>query len=314
PILATIGGMAGPALLYLAGVHAFGPEQLSRGWAVPVATDIAFSYMIARAIFGSGHPAIPFLLLLAIADDAGGLLILAIFYPKNEPQLAWLLLSVGAVILGLLFRRLRLHSFWWYLLIPGILSWYSFYQAHLHPALGLVPIIPTLPHARSDLGIFARQELGRNDTLNEFERWWKNPVELILGLFGLVNAGVAIGSHGNGTWLVMAGLLIGKPLGITLLTLLGTRLLGLQMSSGMSMRDVVVVGIVAGFGFTVALFVSAVAFDSPAHAEYLSQVKLGALGSCLSAVLAFAAAKVLRIRKQTVSMPPPVPTAMSTST
>lgn len=112
-----------------------------------------------------------------------------------------------------------------------------------------------------------------------------------------MNAGVALGSYGNGTWFVLVGLLLGKPLGISLLTLCGTRFLGLQMSTGMSFRDVVVVGVIAGFGFTVALFVSAVAFRDPSQLELLSSVKLGALGSCFSGVLAFIVARILRVRK-----------------
>ena len=85
PLMATLGGIVGPALIYFGGAYFSGPEvfeQLGRGWAVPCATDIAFSYLVARIIFGAGHPAIAFLLLLAIADDAAGLLILAVFYPS----------------------------------------------------------------------------------------------------------------------------------------------------------------------------------------------------------------------------------------
>jgi NhaA family Na+:H+ antiporter len=297
PLLATLGGMAGPAVLYLLGVSIFGPKELEPGWAIPMATDIAFSYMVARFIFGPGHPAIPFLLLLAIADDAGGLLVLAVFYPTETPEPAWLLLSVGAVLLGFAFRKLRLHSFWWYILIPGVLSWISFQEAHLHPALGLVPIIPTMPHEHSDLGVYARQERGRHDTLNEFATWWKNPVQLILGLFGLVNAGVELTSFGNGTFIVLVGLLIGKPLGITAFTWFGLRFFGLQVPAGMSMRHVVVLGAVAGFGFTVALFVSDVAFRGPENAVNLDAAKLGALGSVLSFFVATIAAKVLGVKR-----------------
>ncbi len=211
--------MARP-LLYVLGTVIMGQSGwfgqsgvLGRGWAVPCATDIAFSYLVARLIFGNGHPAIAFLLLLAIADDAAGLVILAIAYPQTPIEPAWFLLTLAAIVAGFSFRKLRLQSFWWYLLIPGVLSWISFYNAGIHAALGLVPIIPCLPHAHTDLGIFAREELNRNDTLNEFEHSWKRPVEIILGLFGLSNAGVAFGNVGLGTALVLIGLLIGKPVG-----------------------------------------------------------------------------------------------------
>ena len=309
PLMATLGGMVGPAGLYLLGCYWLGPralDELGNGWAVPMATDIAFSYLIARLIFGPGHVAIPFLLLLAIADDAGGLLILAVFYPQGEMAPIWLLATVGAIIMGLLMRRMKLQSFWWYLLLPGTLSWFSFYESGLHPALGLVPIIPTLPHAHTDLGLFAREELGRDDTLNEFEHWWKNPVEIILGLFGLANAGVVFTSVGDGTWLVLAGLLIGKPLGVALFTILGQKVLRLELPVGMSFRDLLVVGMVAGIGFTVALFVATAAF--PGDSPHLDSVKMGALGSFAAAFLAIAGARAMGIRPGSGTAEPPAST------
>ncbi len=295
PLIATLGGMAGPAGLYLLGCSYTGTmSELGNGWAVPMATDIAFSYLVARLIFGPGHVAIPFLLLLAIADDAGGLLILAIFYPQKELVPLWLLATVGAIILGLLMRRLKLQSFWWYLLLPGVLSWVSFFKSGIHPALGLVPIIPTLPHAQTDLGLFAREELGRHDTLNEFEHWWKNPVEIFLGLFGLANAGVVLSSVGTGTWLVLGGLLIGKPVGITLFTWLGLKTLKLELPTGMSLRHLLTVGMIAGIGFTVALFVATAAgFKDPGT---LDAVKMGALGSFAAAFISIIGARAMGIR------------------
>jgi NhaA family Na+:H+ antiporter len=306
PLIATVGGMAGPAILFLIGVFALGATELTRGWAVPTATDIAFSYLVARLIFGAGHPAIPFLLLLAIADDAGGLIILAVAYPNPDVELApiWLLATVGAIVLGFGMRKLKLQSFWWYLLGPGVLSWYSFHAAGLHPALGLVPIIPTLPHAHTDLGLYARDELKRNDTLNEFEHWWKNPVEIFLGCFGLVNAGVEFSSMAAGTWLVLAGLVIGKPLGITLFAWLGEKVFKLELPAGMNYRQVVVLGCIAGIGFTVALFVSTAAFPK---GETLDAVKMGALFSFGATFVSFGAAKLLGVGKLPPN-PPATPT------
>ena len=295
PLLATFGGIVGPALFYLAGAYATGTQaELGQGWAVPCATDIAFSYLVARLIFGPGHPAIAFLLLLAIADDAAGLMILAIFYPSAPIEPIWLLLTAAAMGLAWLLRKLKVHSHWFYILGPGVLSWFSFYLAHIHPALGLVPIIPLLPSAVSDLGIFAREELQRDDTLNEFEHFWKTPVECILGLFGLANAGVVLSSVGTGTWLVLAGLLLGKPVGITAMTLLAEKGFRLQKPAGMDYRHVVTLGMVAGIGFTVALFVSVAAFKIPGATQ--DSVKMGALLSFGAAPLAILIAKLLSVR------------------
>ncbi len=293
PLLATVGGVAGPALIYLAGVALSGQTELTNGWAVPCATDIAFSYLVARMIFGQGHPAIAFLLLLAIADDAAGLVILAVFYPAKPLVLGWLGLALAGIVTGKVFQKLKLQSFWWYLLIPGVASWFAFFKAGIHPALGLLPIIPIMPHAKSDLGIFAHEELKRDDTLNAFEHWWKDKVELILGLFGLVNAGVAFSAVGTGTWLVLGALVVGKPVGILLMTWIACRIFGLKMPEGMNYSHVVTLGMIAAIGFTVALFVSTAAFP-PGSA--LDSVKMGALGSFGAAGLSFLVAKLVGIK------------------
>ena len=300
PLLATLGGIIGPAGLYILGVMLFntpnaaGVRELAPGWAIPCATDIAFSYLVARLIFGSGHPAIAFLLLLAIADDAAGLMILAIAYPSKPLELQWLLLTGVAVAIAYGLHKMRVQSFWAYLLVPGVLSWISFDLTGIHAALGLVPIIPLLPHAHTDLGIFAREELNRHDTLNEFEHWWKNPVELVLGLFGLANAGVVFSSIGLGTWLVVVGLLIGKPLGITLLTWMAEKFFKLEIPKGMNYRHIVTLGTIASIGFTVALFVSTAAFRTPGPIQ--DSVKMGALLSFFGAAASLIVAKTLRVR------------------
>jgi len=303
PLLATLGGILGPVVVYCTGVwlcagnSILTPDQAAgmyNGWAIPCATDIAFSYLVARIVFGAGHPAIAFLLLLAIADDAVGLIILAVFYPQGDLAPTWLLLTVAAIIVGFFFQKtLKLHSFWWYLLIPGTMSWFSFYNCGIHAALGLVPIIPCLPHGHTDLGIFAKQELKRHDTLNEFEHWWKNPVELFLGFFGLCNAGVAFSSMGPATWFVLAGLLIGKPVGITLMTLISDKLFGLEIPKGMGYAHVVTLGCMAGIGFTVALFVSTAAF---AGSEFLDSAKMGALFSFGAAFISVIVGRALGIK------------------
>lgn len=299
PLLATLGGVAGPALLYLLGTYLLGESMLNRGWAIPCATDIAFSYMVARFLFGARHPAIPFLLLLAIADDAIGLLILALFYSSGKSHLGLFFLMVGAAIaVNLLLKRLGVRSFWAYLVLAGPLSWWGFYQGGIHPALALVPLIPTMPHEAHDKGLFAEQELSEGtqpqDTLNRFAHWWKQPVELILAGFGFVNAGVPLSNIGIPTGLVAGSLIVGKPIGITLMTLLAIKGLRLKLPEGMTLSEVPVLGFVAGIGFTVALFVSTVAFPP---GTVLDAAKMGALLSFASAIFAWIAARIARVRQ-----------------
>lgn len=322
PVLSAVGGMAGPVVVYLLLAAVLGSETydaLAHGWAVPTATDIAFSYIVARIIFGAGHPAVRFLLLLAIVDDALGLLIIAVFYPKGDVAPEWLLLSLGAALAAyLLFNWLprfldrgnevqpnatwmrRRLSFWPYLL-AGAASWYGFQQAGLHPALGLLPIIPTMPHADRGFGIFAEAEQHLTDILNQFEHALKTPVEWILFLFGLLNAGVELNSVGTPTWLILVGLLVGKPVGIFLSGWLGSRVLGLGLSRGMDLRDVAVVGFVAAIGFTVALFVAGVAFSPEATLgghPIQEAAKLGALFSVAAAPIAWVVARMTGVRRQ----------------
>lgn len=291
PLLAAIGGMAGPALVYLTLVLVVGVPELGRGWAIPTATDIAFSYLTAQFVLGIRHPAIPFLLLLAIADDAFGLIILAVFYPSGTirpGELAILLtLAVGAC---LLLRRRQVTNFWPYLVIGGGLSWLALFRGGLHPALALVPVVPFLPHAVRNPELFAGTRDG-SDTLNAMEHWWKTPVQWVLLAFGLVNAGVPLTSVGAGTWIVVGAILVGKPLGIGGMAMVSS-LLGLSLPQGIGWREVVVVGLAAAIGFTVALFFATAAFPP---GPLLDQTKTGALLSVLAAVIAIAAAMVLRV-------------------
>jgi len=286
---------------------------VANGWAIPTATDIAFSYLVGRLVFGAGHPAVRFLLLLAIADDAAGLIILAVFYPSGELAPEWLLLSVAAaagvyLLFNWLPRRLDAGdqnrprstfvreklSFWPYL-IAGCASWYGFMVSGLHPALGLLPIVVTIPHADRAFGIFSEAEQYLTDLLNKIEHALKHPVEIILFFFGLLNAGVEFSSIGDATWLVLAGLIIGKPLGILAFGWFAAKPLGLGIPAGMRIIDLVVIGCVAAIGFTVSLFIASVAFDA---GPVQDAAKMGALFSFFAAVVSFAAGKIFRVQKQ----------------
>ena len=320
PLMSAAGGMLGPVAVYLGLAALLGSttfDALAQGWAVPTATDIAFSYLVARVIWGAGHPAVNFLMLLAIADDAAGLVIIAVFYPKGAILPEWLLLSVGAALaVYLLANRLprwldgddpaRPRATWvrarlsvWPYLAAGCASWYGFQQAGIHPALGLLPIIPAIPHADRDFGLFADDD--RPDLLNHAEHLLKAPVEGVLFLFGLLNAGVVLTAAGAPTWLVLAGLLIGKPAGILAAGWLGARGLRLGLPEGMGMRDVLVVGFVASIGFTVALFVASVAFAPDltlAGLPVQDAAKLGALLSILGGPIAWAVARAAGVGRR----------------
>ena len=293
PVAAAVGGMAAPALIYVVLASTLGPAELIRGWAIPCATDIAFSAMAARVVFPAAHPAIPFLLLLAIADDAMGLIVLAVFYPSGSLSFATLIiLMTAAVLLALWLRRRHTLSFWPYLIGPGALSWAALHWGGFHPALALVPIVPFMPHSARDLGLFDPREAGHIDTLNRFEHWWALPVQFVLLLFGLATAGVPFEQIGPGTYFVLAGLLFGKPIGILLFSGLA-RLAGASLPQGLRLADLVVVGITAAIGFTVSLFFATAAF--PAGAA-LAETKMGALLSFGAAPLALVASRLLRAR------------------
>ncbi len=316
PLVATLGGMVGPITVYLGLAALLGSDTydaVARGWAIPTATDIAFSYLVGRLVFGAGHPAVRFLLLLAIADDAGGLIILAIFYPSGALAPEWLFLSLFAaiavfVLANWLPRRmdrgnqLRPWSTWtreklsfWPYLLAAAASWYGFQESGLHPALGLLPIVPTIPHADRAFGIFSEAEQYLTDLLNQIEHALKHPVEIVLFFFGLLNAGVEFSSISSPTWLVLAGLIIGKPVGILLFGWFAAGPMGLGLPKGMRTIDLFVIGCVAAIGFTVALFVASVAFD-PGPVQ--DAAKMGALLSFGAAALAIIAGKVTGVVKE----------------
>ncbi len=314
-MIATLGGMVGPIAIYLGMALFIWPDSysnVSNGWAIPTATDIAFSYLVGRLVFGAGHPAVRFLLLLAIADDAAGLIILAIFYPSGELAPEWLLLSLAAAVAVFVFfnwlpRRLdvgnqaRPKSTWireklgfWPYAVAACFSWYGFQESGIHPALGLLPIVPTIPHADRAFGIFSEAEQYLTDLLNHIEHALKHPVEIVLFFFGLLNAGVEFSAISEATWLVLGGLLIGKPIGIALFGILGAHVLKLGLPAGMRTIDLVVIGFVAAIGFTVSLFVASVAFD-PGPVQ--DAAKMGALLSFFAAVVSIVAGKMLRVQK-----------------
>jgi Na+:H+ antiporter, NhaA family len=296
PLLATFGGVLGPVAVYFLLNALLGAPALTNGWGIPTATDIALAWLAARLVFGDGHPVISFLLLLAIADDAIGLAIIAIFYPDPavpaEPL--WLLLTVAGMGAAWILRSMKAKSYWPYLLLGGVPSWFGLHEAHLHPALALVFIVPFFPHAlRESKHVFEEDPHDRS-TLARFEHEWKIIVDFGLFMFGLANAGVAFTGVGTATWLVFLSLLAGKTLGIFSFGFLGKKL-GFPLPDGMGKRDLLVAGVIAGVGFTVALFVAGEAFTDPV---IQGAAKMGAMLSIAAFPAAFFLARLLGIRKR----------------
>lgn len=295
PLLATVGGIIGPVVVYLAFNAIIGDPSLRRGWGIPTATDIALAWLVASLVFGKRHPAISFLLLLAIADDAIGLAIIAIFYPDPNVPAApqWLVLVLSGMGAAALLRRYHIQSYWPYIILGGGLSWAGLFMAHLHPALALVFIVPFLPHPPRETKHIFDEDPQDLSPLACFEHEWKVMVDLGLFMFGLANAGVQLASIGEATWLVLAALAVGKTGGIFVMGWLGQRL-GYPLPSRVGMKELVLVGLIAGIGLTVALFVAGEAFtDSITQGA----AKMGALLSVGCAIVAIIAGRLMNVRR-----------------
>lgn len=297
PLLGTLGGVIGPIAAYLGLNALLGAPELHNGWGIPTATDIALAWLAARMVFGPSHPAVSYLLLLAVADDAIGLAIIAIFYPDPTMPVApiWLLLTLLGMAAAYLFRRLNWRSYWPYVLVGGSLSWTGLHHAHLHPALALVFIIPFLPHAKKEHMHLFEQDPSDHTTLSRFEHEWKLFVDFGLFMFSLANAGVQFSSVGTVTWLVLAALIVGKMVGIFSFGWLATKL-GFALPNGMKRRDLLTAGVIAGTGFTVALFVAGEAFTDPV---IQGAAKMGAMFSLGGALLGLLLGKMMGVVKKT---------------
>jgi Na+:H+ antiporter, NhaA family len=297
PLLGTLGGVLGPVGVYFAYVFISGNDDIARGWGIPTATDIALAWLVARVVFGAGHPAVSFLLLLAVADDAIGLGIIAIFYPDPAHPVEAIFLVVVAFAMAMAYglRRAGVKSFWAYVLVPGVVSWIGLFLSHLHPALALVAIAPFMPSGDHDAGLYVERHedsAAGLDTLNQFEHFFKIPVDLGLFFFGLANAGVQLGSVGDATWAVLLALVVGKTVGITVMSVLGDKL-GFSLPDGMGVNALLVAGMIAALGLTVALFVAGVAFED---GTLQGAAKMGALFSAAAAPVAILLGRVLGVR------------------
>jgi len=289
PAIAAVGGCGAAIASYLLFLRWAQEPMLLGTWAVACAVDIPGSYIIARWVFGR-HPAVAFLLLLAISSDVLGLILLV---PAQQgalhPAIGLGLMTLALGLAGAL-RWGGIKSFWLYLLGPGVLSWWALFLGGVHPALALVPIIPFFPHARHDAGLFVDPPPQAHDTVTRFERWWQLPVQGVLLLFGLVNAGVPIHGLETGMWAItIAGL--GRPIGIVAATGAGIAA-GLHLPQRVGWRELVVVGCASSIGLVFALFFSSAVMSV---GPLLLQMKTGALLTIMGGGLAFALARLLHV-------------------
>ncbi|WP_457629616.1 Na+/H+ antiporter NhaA [Oceanithermus sp.] len=298
-VAAALGGMVTPALIYTA--FNYGGEGAA-GWGVPMATDIAFALGVL-SLLGKRVPLSlkVFLTALAIVDDLGAVLVIALFYTS---QLNVTALLVAALVFGfaLLLGALRVRSLTVYMLV-GLVLWYYVLLSGVHATIAgvllafAIPIgraRPLPPHAD---GVAEDPELheAQLELLEDAAREAQSPLHrlehllhpyvayFIMPVFAFFNAGVAlegaqVGSIALG---IFFGLLLGKPLGILLFSYLAVRLGIARLPSGVGWSAIAGVGLVAGVGFTMALFIAGLAFD----AALLDEAKLGVLSASVTAAV-----------------------------
>jgi len=291
PLVGAVGGIGGSAIAYVAYLR-MGDESsvLMRGWPIPCAADLAFGYVIARCICRR-HPAVPFFLLLAIASDLLGLVIVELRYQTAGRQPFGALLIAAAAASAFILRRCRVTTAWSYIVIGGGLSWWGFFLSGLPPALALVPIMPFLAHAERDRWFLTHVPADASDSLSRFVRALRYPAQVVLLCFALVNAGAAIKGFGTGTWAIAFAALAGKPAGVLVAIALAVAL-GLHLPDGVGWRELTVVAFTTSIGFTFALFFATEAIPI---GPILVEAKLGALLTAGGSISTAAAAVVLRV-------------------
>lgn len=273
PLTAAIAGLVLPALLYLAVTAGSGAIG---GWGIPVATDIAFALGVVT-LFGRRLPAglKVLLLTIAIADDIGAILIIAIAYSEGLSPV-WLAVAVGGLLVIPILRMLRLASPWWYVPV-AVVVWVATLQSGIHATIAGVALGLITP---------ARPFEGR-PVLEELEHRL-HPVSsyVVLPLFALVNAGVSLSAEAlraaatsRIVWGILAGLIVGKIVGIGGAVGAMVRSGRGQLPLGVDLRHARALAPVAGIGFTVSLFISDLTFTG----DQLDQAKIGVLAASLIA-------------------------------
>lgn len=282
PFIAAIGGMAVPALIYLA----IAGRVDAGGWGVPVATDIALAVGLL-AIIGSKVPESlrSFLLALAVIDDIGAILIIAFVYSTGVAY-SWLLASGLLIIWILIMKQVGIRSTFIYFL-AGACLWFALYKTGVHPTLAgviLGLLTPNIP---------------RNESISVIE-WLESKLHpissfLVVPLFAFANTGVQITSEtidkalsSPVAWGIFFGLVAGKPIGILASTLAASKLKMAQLPAGAGKAFIGATGSAAGIGFTVAIFIAQLAFDERQTEEIaILAVIVASLVSALISIVAF---------------------------
>ena len=304
PVVAALGGVLGATAVYLLYLQSHYEFMLLDGWPVAAALDVAFAYFIAKAIFPRHEGPIAFLLLIAVVSDAFGVVSIAMWFPADDGYPAALGLMAVAVLVAAWLRSARIDRIWPYLITSGALSWLACYWSGVSPALALVPIVPFLPHRPRGLDLFVQAP---PTAPRRFEHVFRYPVQVVLLFYGLVNGGVVLAGETPGAWAVLTAALIGRPIGILASVALAMAA-GLRLPAHLRWRELIVVSLAASAGFTFALFfATAVMPPGP----LLGELKLGALSTAAGAVVALAAARILRVGRFTATQVAGPPSMLS---
>jgi NhaA family Na+:H+ antiporter len=299
PLFAAIGGMSLPAIIYLAIAGGVEPN----GWAVPVATDIALAVGLLALVGSSAIASLrSFLLALAVIDDIGAILIIALVYSTGV-NLSWGLAGLLTIFAILGFRKLGSQSALVYL--PLALSlWYCAYRFGIHPTIAgviLGLLTPNIARTKSNL---ADSEDGSVSVIEYLEHKF-HPISsyVIVPIFAFANTGVEISSKSLNSalnsviaWGIFLGLVIGKPLGVLLATMAARKIKIAEYPQGARNLDLIATGSAAGIGFTVAIFIARLAFDSPEIVNLaIFSVIVGSVVSALISLLIFKTLKRSKI-------------------
>jgi len=256
PIFAALGGMATPALLHF-GLNWGTATQ--RGMGIPMATDIAFALGVLSLLGNRAPVALQiFLVALAIIDDLGAIVVIALFY-VHDFSLLYLVLALGIFVGLLILNRLQVHRLCLYL-IPGLIMWYCMLKSGIHATLAGVLLAFAIPFTHD------------NDTSPSYhvQHFLHKPVTfIIMPLFALANTGIVFSGNWANSLLtsnslgILVGLVLGKPLGIVLCTFLAVKLRVSQLPSEVVWRHIIGAGFLGGIGFTMSIFITLLAFGNP---------------------------------------------------